>query len=220
MKPKFWSKGRREVMKEVFGDALMKDALKETIVTSYDIELRTPVFFTSNVKAEETESSDARKICTGFKMAEAAMATSAAPTFFPPYKLQTVHRTDEGYYALIDGGVSTNNPSLVAMMEIMTSYKREYQEDLQTKDLLIVSLGTGSVTRRYQYGDVSKWGQFQWALPIIDIVLDSQSESVAYQLKNLMNTEDDPSQQQYQNYYRFQVPLSSESGRDKIDNVT
>lgn len=220
--PKFSSKGRQDVLQILLGDALIEDAVKETLVTSYDIELRAPVFFTSNPDREQSEGVDARKICAGFKMIEAAMATSAAPTFFPPYKLTTAHRTDEGHYTLVDGGVLANNPSLIAMTEALANSIKldkekasEDKENLQHGDILLVSLGTGSFTRKYKYNNVKKWGQLQWVNPIIDIVLDSQSESVAYQLQSIMQTEGE-----HQNYYRFQFPLSSEGGGDQMDNAS
>jgi uncharacterized protein len=220
IQPKFNPKGRQEVLEDLLGEACIEDALREVLITSYDVELRTPIFFTSNHKAEESGSLDSRLICRGFKMVQAAMATSAAPTFFPPYKLETVHRTSEGYYALIDGGVFANNPSSLAMMEAMISHKRDTDQELQRADTLVVSLGTGSLTRKYEYGDVKNWGQLKWAIPILNIVLDSQSESVAYQLHKLMFHKDDVDRGQHRNYYRFQVPLSSDDGRDQMDNAT
>jgi uncharacterized protein len=220
--PKFGSKGREDVLKELLGNGFISDAVEETLITSYDTELRAPIFFTSEYGSEEIDSVEARKICVGFKMFEAAMATTAAPTFFTPYKLLTSHRTDEGYYSLIDGGVVANNPSLIAMTEmISTSKKRDREktelerENLQHDDILVVSLGTGSFTRKYKYNNVKKWGQLQWVNPMIDIVLDSQSESVAYQLQNLMLTDG-----ACRNYYRFQFPLSGEDGRDDMDNAS
>lgn len=215
LQPKFNPQGRQEVLEELLGEAKVEDALREIFITSYDIELRAPVFFTSNRQAEETDSLDSRKICRGFKMVEAAMATSAAPTFFPPHKLDTVHRTAEGYYALVDGGIFANNPSSLAIMEAMISYKRNTGEELQRNDTLIVSLGTGSLTRKYKYGDVKNWGQLKWALPLLNVVLDGQSEAVAYQLDQLMVTEGEN-----RNYYRFQVPLSSNDGQDQMDNAS
>ena len=143
------------------------------------------------------------------------MATSAAPTFFPPYKLDTVHRTEEGYYALIDGGIFANNPSSLAMMEAMISYKRNTGEELQRTDTLVVSLGTGALTRKYKYRDVKNWGQLKWALPLLNVVLDGQSEAVAYQLYKLMVTEGEN-----RNYYRFQVSLSSDDAHDQMDNAS
>ncbi len=128
------------------GETRIEDALRDIFITSYDIELRIPVFFTNNHTVEETEGLDSRKIGRGFTMVEAAMATSAAPTFFPPYKRQTVHHTDEDYYALVDGGIFANNPSSLAMMETMINYKKKSatKQELQRDDTLHVSLGTGS----------------------------------------------------------------------------
>jgi len=215
LQPKFNPQGRQEVLKELLGEAKVEEALREIYITSYDIELRVPVFFTNNRQAEEPDSLDSRKICRGFKMLEAAMATSAAPTFFPPYKLDTVHRTEEGYYALIDGGIFANNPSSLAMMEAMISYKRNTGEELQRTDTLVVSLGTGALTRKYKYRDVKNWGQLKWALPLLNVVLDGQSEAVAYQLYKLMVTEGEN-----RNYYRFQVSLSSDDAHDQMDNAS
>jgi len=143
------------------------------------------------------------------------MATSAAPTFFPPYKLPTVHDTAEGYYALVDGGIFANNPSSLAMMEAMISYKRNTGEELRRADTLVVSLGTGSLTKKYKYSDVKNWGQLQWAIPLLNVVLDGQSESVAYQLDQLMVTKGEN-----RNYYRFQLQLSGENDHDQMDNAS
>lgn len=208
-------KGKEEVLTNLLGETRIENAITEVFITSYDIELRTPIFFTSNHKAEETESLDSRKICRGFTMVQAAMATSAAPTFFPPYKLKTVHRASEDYYALVDGGIFANNPTSLAMMETMIAYKRNTGQALQRDDTLIVSLGTGSLTKKYQYKDAVGWGQLKWVLPLLNVVFDGQSESVAYQLNQLMINEGDD-----RNYYRFQVPLSSDDSHDQMDNAS
>ncbi|MEG4213145.1 patatin-like phospholipase family protein [Microcoleus sp. S13_B4] len=218
LQPRHNPKGKQEVLKDLLGEAKVEDALREIFIPSYDIELRAPIFFTSNRDAEEIESIHSRKVCSGFKMFEAAMATSAAPTFFPPYQLETGHTTDEGYYALVDGGVFANNPSLLAMMEAMISYKNKTREELHRKDTLVVSLGTGSVTRRYKYRDAKNWGQIKWALPLLNVVLDGQSESVAFQLQQLMVTKGD--KENNRNYYRFQLQLSSENAHDQMDNAS
>ena len=144
VQPKHNPKGKEEVLKALLGEAKVEDALQEIFIPSYDIELRSPIFFTSNPNAEERDSIHSRKVCSGFKMFEAAMATSAAPIFFPPYKLETPDTTDEGHYALVDGGVFANNPSSLAIMEAMISYKNKTKEELHRKDVLVVSLGTGS----------------------------------------------------------------------------
>ena len=218
LQPKHNPKGRQQVLKDLLGEAKVEEALREIFIPSYDIELRAPIFFTSNRDAEEIKRFDSRKVCTGFKMWEAAMATSAAPTFFPPYQLETGHHTDEGYYALVDGGIFANNPSSLAMMEAMISYKNKTEEELHRKDILVVSLGTGSITKRYKYRDAKNWGQIKWALPLLNVVFDGQSESVALQLEQLMVPKGD--KENNRNYYRFQLQLSSDNGHDQIDNAS
>lgn len=213
--PKYSQEGRQEVLENLLGGAKIEDALREVLIPSYDIELREPIFFTSNPQAEQPKGYSGRKICTGFTMVEAAMATSAAPTFFPPYKLDTAHYTAEGYYALVDGGVFVNNPASLAMMEAMISYKREKAKELLRTETLVVSLGTGSLTRQYSYKKAKNWGQIQWALPILNVVMDGQSEGVAYQLNDLMVSEGD-----HRNYYRFQLPLTSDDQHDQMDNAS
>lgn len=215
LQPKFNPQGRLEVLEDLLGEAKLEDALKPVFVPSYDIELRVPIFFTSDAQAEENDGLDGRKVCRGFRMVDAAMATSAAPTFFPPYKLETVHRTAEGYYALIDGGMFANNPASLVMMETMIAYKRDYGEELNRENILLVSIGTGSLTRKYSYKEARGWGQLKWVLPILNVVIDGQSEAVAYQLAQLLINCGET-----RNYYRFQVPLSSDDGHDQMDNAS
>jgi len=62
---------------------------------------------------------------------------------------------------------------------------------------------------------VKNWGQIKWAIPLLNVVLDGQSESVAYQLDQLMVTEGEN-----RNYYRFQLQLSGENDHDQMDNAS
>jgi len=62
---------------------------------------------------------------------QAARATSAAPAFFPPARVDIP--SPPGWY--VDGGVRTNNPSWVAVVEARKHWK--------TKKCFIVSVGTG-----------------------------------------------------------------------------
>lgn len=217
VQPKFTSKYRQKVLEELLKESKIEEAIKEVYITSYDIELRVPVFFTSNPKSDAIpENPDySRTLCKGFKMVDAAMATSAAPTFFQPHKLDTIN-TKSGYYALIDGGVFANNPTALARTQAVSSHARDNNgEELQQDQTLIVSLGTGSMQRQYKYKDAKNWGQLNWLTPLIDVLLDGQSEAVSYQLFQLMETEGE-----HKNYYRFQVPLDGDDGHDRMDNAS
>lgn len=67
---------------------------------------------------------------------EAARATSAAPTFFPPIKFR--NRTGGEF---VDGGVGCNNPTKVLIKEAKTYYRlKDYGA---TRPTCLVSIGTG-----------------------------------------------------------------------------
>ncbi|MBF2074970.1 MAG: patatin-like phospholipase family protein [Synechococcales cyanobacterium C42_A2020_086] len=209
--PKHSSKGKEAVFSEYLGETTLDQALTDIFVTSYDTQLRKPIFFTGNPNAEEHDNSlNFRRICSGFTMKQAAMATSAAPTFFEPYRMPTSHRdTPRGFYSLIDGAVYANNPTLLAALEARMDYRRRQEaagvqaiEELYLPQILIVSLGTGALAHSYAYETVQKWGKLEWIQPFIHITFDGQSESVDSQLSSFLRaacTE--------QHYYRFQIDL-------------
>jgi patatin-like phospholipase/acyl hydrolase len=210
IRPKYSSEGRNNVLTKYLGDTPIKDAVTEVFITSYDITLRLPVFFTSKSNKEEKESRVFRKICTGFSMKQATMASSAAPTYFEPYQVATNHPGTEGFYVLVDGGVFANNPTSLAIMEVIID-KKKTGERIDLEDILVVSVGTGSLTRRYPYDKAKNWGLLGWVEPLLNITLDGSSESVAVQLEQLLpKAQDKPSQ-----YYRFQGFL--DKGDDNID---
>ena len=193
---KFPAHQLEEVLEDYLGDARLSDALTDVLVTAYEIETRSPWFFRSRRAREKPDEFD-------FPMAKVARATSAAPTYFEPLKLETEGTVD--YWALIDGGVFANNPAMCGVAEAMGEYGRD--------DLLVVSLGTGELTRRIRYDDARDWGLLGWARPILDVVFDGVSDTVAYQVKQLCQAEEG-----VETYHRFQVAL--EIGKDDMDDAS
>jgi len=193
---KFPAHQLEEVLEDYLGDARLSDALTDVLVTAYEIETRSPWFFRSRRAREKPDEFD-------FPMAKVARATSAAPTYFEPLKLETEGTVD--YWALIDGGVFANNPAMCGVAEAMGEYGRD--------DLLVVSLGTGELTRRIRYDDARDWGLLGWARPILDVVFDGVSDTVAYQVKQLCRAEEG-----VETYHRFQVAL--EIGKDDMDDAS
>ncbi|MGB3691468.1 MAG: patatin-like phospholipase family protein [Spirulinaceae cyanobacterium] len=212
VRPKYSSAGRDEVLNQYFGKTPIKEALTEVLVPSYDIEQRLPVFFTSDPGKQETRSPLFRKIRDGFTMKQAAMATSAAPTYFKPYRVPTT-QTRSGFYTLVDGGVFANNPTALATIEAITDLKQN-SHHLNINSILVVSLGTGSLTGEYAYEQAENWGLLGWVRPLLNITLDGSSESVAVQMAQLLP----PVYEQPQQYYRFQQFLGSSN--DDLDDIS
>ena len=71
-------------------------------------------------------------------------------------------------------------------------------------DMIIVSMGTGSVKKRYSYDDFKHAGEIKWLEPVIDILMSGNSETVAYQLTQMYLTLDAENQH---NYYRLEPGL-------------
>ncbi|MBR8839602.1 MAG: patatin-like phospholipase family protein [Stigonema ocellatum SAG 48.90 = DSM 106950] len=211
VQPKYSSEGREEVIRQYFGDAPLENNLKEVFVTSYDIEQRIPIFFTNKLEKQQTESKKFRKLCQGFSLTEAALATTATPTYFAPYRVASSDNTN-GFYTLVDGGVVANNPANLAILEAQIS-RQEQKEVLNIEDILVVSLGTGSLTSVYPYDEVKKWGLLQWAKPLLNIVFDGSSEVVAGELERLFESS---KKEPKSSYYRFQTFLTTE--QEEIDN--
>jgi patatin-like phospholipase/acyl hydrolase len=192
---KYEAGGLESVLKDYFGDARLKDAAAEVLVTSYELETREPWFFARH-KARSDAAND-------FDMRFVARATSAAPTFFEPLRLDTTKPPG----GLVDGGVYANNPSMCGYVEA-----KKLHPDLD--EFLVVSLGTGQHTRPIHQQDAKDWGLALWAKPILNVVFDGVSDTVDHQMKILCRDSDEGDPR----YYRFQTEL--DVGSDDMDNAT
>jgi patatin-like phospholipase/acyl hydrolase len=185
-----------KVYEEYFRDTRLQDALTNVLVTAFEIQLRSPWFFRSTRARTEPDYD--------FPMRKVARATSAAPTYFEPLKLEG---TGGQEWALIDGGVYANNPTMCALVEARTAFGAE--------DVLVVSLGTGEPTAGIPWKDAKDWGLVGWARPLLDIVFEGVSDTVAFQAEELC-----PSVEGQRRYYRFQVQLPQlKTTIDDIDDA-
>jgi hypothetical protein len=189
-----------EVLQQYFAETRLKDARTEVVVTSYDIEKRHPYF----LKSFHARRQPVERDCY---MWQAARATSAAPWYFPPYKLDRESAPDD-YLTLVDGGVFVNNPALAGYTEALALTHQ--RPDV---DYLVVSLGTGDMTRRFPYEDAEGWGVRGWLERILDIVFDGTSSAIDHQMRLLL-----PELEGHSRYFRFQCPLTHAS--DEMDLAT
>jgi predicted acylesterase/phospholipase RssA len=199
-----------KILQEYFQTTCLSAALKPVVVTSYEIERRVPFFFKS-VWAQP----QGRGANYDFPMWKVARATSAAPTYFKPFTIATDDLSD--YYALVDGGVFANNPTLCAYAE--AKWMRDDGLFPEEDDFLIVSLGTGELTRALYYDHTKGWGVGRWAQPILSVVFDGVADSVHYQMKQLLPDIPNPvSGKKVKRYYRFQSVLYE--GNDDLDDAS
>ena len=206
-----------KLLTRYFGDVTLDKFIKPSLITSYDITDRNAIFFTS---------ADARTDdIYNFYVRDVARATSAAPTYFSPAHIESINKQ---VFALVDGGMFANNPALCAYAEARKLYFSKLLNDPQKKDkptaadMIIVSLGTGSVKKRYGYDDFKHAGEIKWLEPVIDILMSGNSETVAYQLTQMYLTLEPENQK---NYYRLEPGLKEacsemdEATKENIDHL-
>jgi len=152
---------------------------------------------------------------------QAAMATSAAPTYFDPYTSDYIdlNGTKKDFANKVDGGVMANNPTLVAVLEAIKAFKVEMSQ------LEILSLGTGY--KKFTDGNSRKrWGLYYWMRKdkrqrLIDLFMQSQSQLVANYI-SLLYQGIDKSERANPNfvYDRIEVQLSEDNYIDMDESDT
>jgi hypothetical protein len=177
--------GLERVLEHYFGDQPLSDVTTRVMVATYDIQNREPFFFKSW-----------RRDRNAVTMRDVARATSAAPTYFEP----TVVRIGDAGRALIDGGVFANNPTMCAYAEI--------RRDSPSAEVKAISLGTGELIRPISYSEAKCWGRAQWMLPALSCIFDGVSDSVSYQMEQILG----------ENFVRLQIDLKL--GSDDMDDAT
>ena len=207
---KYPSDGIEGILNTYFGDIWLKDLLKPTVITSYDILRRKGHFFKQQKAVNSPDYN--------FKVKDVARATSAAPTYFECAKItnELGGSAEENKFPLIDGGVFVNNPALAAYAEGRNILKNDDDSDCTAKDMKILSLGTGFTRKPYHYDKAKNWGMAQWVQPVIDVMMSGGAEVADYQLKAIYDSVDEPEQ-----YLRANIDLKDYGSVDPdIDNAT
>ncbi|MGQ4583484.1 patatin-like phospholipase family protein [Lysobacter sp. F60174L2] len=187
--PRYDAKGLEKVLKKVFGKTTFGQLQVPTLVTSYDTISRKPVMFKNFNPAHRD-----------LPVWEICRASSAAPTYFPAHAMKIGGKV----HSLIDGGVVANNPTACAIAEAMRKDRRVDN----SRNLVVLSVGTGERTRPISLEAAREWGALEWAVPIIDVLFDGNTDSVDYIARQLVGD----------GYFRMQAELLA--GLDDLDDVS
>jgi Patatin-like phospholipase len=181
------------VVQDAFGDATLDDLLpRHVLVPAFDLDNQAappiprmwkPKFF-HNFAGPDSDGAQ--------KIADVALRTSAAPTYFPVY---------QGY---VDGGVVANNPSMAALVQALDAGTGKQR----LADLRLFSVGTG-VTPAYVSGDSLNWGLAQWAPILADMMLEGGMGVADYECARLLGKK----------YFRLAPVLPVPIPLDSADNI-
>ncbi|MBL7815331.1 MAG: patatin-like phospholipase family protein [Saprospiraceae bacterium] len=199
---KFGDGSIADTLKSYLKEKRLSDLMKPCLITTYDIQERQAVFFTSH-EAQKKENKD-------FLLWEVCRSTSAAPTYFPPASARS---GDDFMLHTIDGGLFANNPTMCAFIEALKTFRDDSQKLIPVDRLMIVSIGTGEIKKKYLFEEAVKWGMLKWVKPIIDIMMTGVSETVDYQLRKLFKTIDCSDQ-----YHRIMPDLGN--ANPEMDDIS
>jgi patatin-like phospholipase/acyl hydrolase len=190
------------LLKGYLGDVTLDKLVKNCMITAYDIADRRATFFTNFPNTPATENYKLRDVCR---------ATSAAPTYFEPANITSLGGVTSTF---VDGGVFANNPSLCAYSEIRTQFP-----DLTAKDMIIVSLGTGTVKTTYSFDETKNWGKVKWIQPIIDIMMGGSSEVTEFHMQKMFEAVKMVNASTHQQYFRI-APASLDPKHSDMDDAS
>lgn len=166
-RPKFSAAPLRAALDEILGDRLFGHSTKRLVITSYDIGVGdVHLFRTPHVPGL---ARDWREMAV-----DVAMATTAAPTYFPAMVLAGSR--------LIDGGIWANNPAMVALTEAVGPLGRNLDA------VRIFSVGT-TTDMPHRSRRLDQGGLVPWSLDVVDVLMRAQGDSAAKQISHLLGSD-------------------------------
>lgn len=154
-----------------FGNRTLSNISTRLLIPATDIANAQVHVFKSAYSEEFVRDKDVR-------LADAVLASCAAPTYFAPAYVDP--------YLLADGGLWANNPALVGFMEAISRL------GVKPADVKLLSIGTGTgekyypvATRGRPWGVVTGWGGTQ----LVDLLLNLQSKNTDNMMKLMLPPE-------------------------------
>lgn len=193
---KYSSEGLERVIKKFFEDKKVSDLKNRILVTAVDV-------ITGRGRMFKTPHNSKLMIDKDIKLIDVALATSAAPTYFPPHKI------DGRIY--VDGAIVGNDPSLFAVHEIQNFIHPEQVAEVANKvcDIGVLSIGTMEervgLTKTEGRKGLWYWlGFYCDSRPprLVDLMFSAQRQNIDDMLKHLLKD----------NYWRIDADSSSDQG--------
>ncbi|MEZ4777697.1 MAG: patatin-like phospholipase family protein [Bacteroidia bacterium] len=238
---KFPADNIEEVLKSYFGEMRLSDAISDLLITSYNTEVKKPFYFkSSDYRKNPTEENF---LLWEVARSTSAAPTYFPPKKVSYSGIQPMYNKDYevkkqqlNHLSLVDGGVFANNPSMLAYIEARQALREKgwdlsgiapsaHSEGTRGMNanasatnaelpILLVSIGTGQTALPYLYENVKDWGLVEWVKPLIDILMQGVSETVDYQMQQLLPPYANP--EKTPRYIRLDITI--DAGEEEMDN--
>ncbi|CAO2149761.1 unnamed protein product [Urochloa humidicola] len=200
-------------------DLKLSDTVTSIVVPTFDVSLMAPVTF-SSFKNDPYPLTDQL-------LSDVCIATTAAPTFFPPWPVKGRPDKDGNPHILnlVDGGMVANNPTMLAIAAVErqivkgnpdffpvvtnspslgnppdVSNERPVRKSEGFKRYLILSIGTEYNRGHYTLDQIKNKGKAMWAEPAIDMLCCASEFLVNLNVAIFFQSQGDP-----ENYLRIQA---------------
>lgn len=169
---KYDNENLKRILQDTFGAKKLQDLGARVLVPSFRLD---------NQEADPAKRTWSAKFFHNFPgpdsdgdclLVDVAMATSAAPTYFPSYN------------EYIDGGVIANNPSMAAIAQVMDG-RNQPSDRARPEEIRLLSVGTG-LSLQYVAGKNLDWGDAQWIKPILNVMMDGSVGVADFQCSQLL----------------------------------
>ncbi|EOI2496107.1 CBASS cGAMP-activated phospholipase [Enterobacter bugandensis] len=126
--PIYRSHPLRETIQEMIGaETTFNDLTRRVMIPAVNLSTGKPQFFKTPHNPDFTRDGP-------LKLIDAALTTSAAPTYFSPHYCEDLR----AYFA--DGGLVANNPSYIGLLEVFRDMNSDFS--VTHKDIHILNIGT------------------------------------------------------------------------------
>ena len=126
--PIYRSNPLRVTIQEMIGaETTFNDLTRRVMIPAVNLSTGKPQFFKTPHNPDFTRDGP-------LKLIDAALATSAAPTYFAPHYCEDLR----AYFA--DGGLVANNPSYIGLLEVFRDMNSDFS--VTHKDIHILNIGT------------------------------------------------------------------------------
>lgn len=166
----------KSALKDVFLDKKIGDCKTNVLIPTANITTGQPCIIKNN-------HSDGLERDNIHSLVDVALATTAAPTYFPIQEIPTM-KTDHQY---TDGGIFANNPSLHGIQEAYKFFIKKNGHSYKNYSLLSISTlhENFSFKQKLSY---KKLSLRHWNVKLISLMMDLQSVSTDFHIHYLNST--------------------------------
>lgn len=155
----------KESLRNCFGEHALGESKKRLVLPSYNLG-------DDDVYLFKTPHHQRLRRDSKVPAWKVALATCAAPTFFPAFK-------EVDHVRLIDGGIWANNPTLVGIAEAVSML------GIPLGVIKVLNLGTTDEVK-HRPGNLDRGGLWQWKKAAVDVIMRGQSIGAYTQAQHLI----------------------------------